>query len=213
MGRMLDRSSDVRLIYRKPFTSPVFTAEEGVNAEGSAFPDGNSIASRDIHGSLRQTERDVNPNEVWDNLTGRARDSLVFTAPEGGPLNEANFRMRIWNPGSRRPESGRCRHRLRQAATPYPLAAGRHRRAARHRRRHQRRRHGGGATAAGTGVHRLLEPAARQLPARHHRRTAPLIPDEPATPNTSARPGYEACHSVALKCSPSGAPRDGSHKI
>lgn len=179
MGRMLDRSSDVRLIYRKPFTSPVFTAEEGVNAEGSAFPDGNSIASRDIHGSLRQTERDVNPNEVWDNLTGRARDSLVFTAPEGGPLNEANFRMRIWNPGSRRPESG----------------------------------HGGGATAAGTGVHRLLEPAARQLPARHHRRTAPLIPDEPATPNTSARPGYEACHSVALKCSPSGAPRDGSHKI
>jgi integrase len=32
-------------------------------------------------------------------MAGRARNSLVFTAPEGGPINEANFRMRIWNPG------------------------------------------------------------------------------------------------------------------
>ena len=30
---------------------------------------------------------------------GESEDLLVFTAPEGGPINEANFRMRIWNPG------------------------------------------------------------------------------------------------------------------
>jgi integrase len=32
-------------------------------------------------------------------MTGRARDALLFTAPEGGPINDANLRTRIWYPG------------------------------------------------------------------------------------------------------------------
>lgn len=31
-------------------------------------------------------------------MTGKARDSLVFTAPEGGPISDVNFRTRIWYP-------------------------------------------------------------------------------------------------------------------
>ena len=30
---------------------------------------------------------------------GRPRDALVFTAPEGGPVDDGNFRDRIWYPG------------------------------------------------------------------------------------------------------------------
>jgi integrase len=32
-------------------------------------------------------------------MTGRPGGSLVFTAPEGGPMSDANFRTRIWYPG------------------------------------------------------------------------------------------------------------------
>ena len=31
-------------------------------------------------------------------LTGRPRDALVFTAPEGGPVDDGNFRDRVWYP-------------------------------------------------------------------------------------------------------------------
>jgi integrase len=31
-------------------------------------------------------------------MTGRPRDALVFTAPEGGPVDDGNFRDRIWYP-------------------------------------------------------------------------------------------------------------------
>jgi len=31
-------------------------------------------------------------------MTGRLRDALVFTAPEGGPVGDVNFRNRIWWP-------------------------------------------------------------------------------------------------------------------
>jgi integrase len=31
-------------------------------------------------------------------MTGKARNALVFTAPEGGPLSDANVRTRIWYP-------------------------------------------------------------------------------------------------------------------
>jgi integrase len=31
-------------------------------------------------------------------MAGRARDALVFTAPEGGPVDDGNFRDRIWYP-------------------------------------------------------------------------------------------------------------------
>ena len=29
-------------------------------------------------------------------MAGRARDALVFTVPEGGPVDDGNFRDRIW---------------------------------------------------------------------------------------------------------------------
>jgi integrase len=31
-------------------------------------------------------------------VTGRPRDALVFTAPEGGPVADAHFRNRVWYP-------------------------------------------------------------------------------------------------------------------
>jgi site-specific recombinase XerD len=31
-------------------------------------------------------------------MTGRPRDALVFTAPEGGPVSDVNFRNRVWWP-------------------------------------------------------------------------------------------------------------------
>ena len=31
-------------------------------------------------------------------ITGRPRDSLVFTAPEGGPVTDGHFRNRVWYP-------------------------------------------------------------------------------------------------------------------
>jgi len=31
-------------------------------------------------------------------MAGRSRDALVFTAPEGGPVDDGNFRDRIWYP-------------------------------------------------------------------------------------------------------------------
>ena len=31
-------------------------------------------------------------------MAGRPRDALVFTAPEGGPDDDGNFRDRIWYP-------------------------------------------------------------------------------------------------------------------
>jgi site-specific recombinase XerD len=31
-------------------------------------------------------------------MAGRPRDSLVFTAPEGGPVTDGHFRNRVWYP-------------------------------------------------------------------------------------------------------------------
>ena len=31
-------------------------------------------------------------------MTGRPRDALVFTAPEGGPVSDGHFRNRVWSP-------------------------------------------------------------------------------------------------------------------
>jgi len=31
-------------------------------------------------------------------MTGRPRDALVFTAPEGGPVTDGHFRNRMWYP-------------------------------------------------------------------------------------------------------------------
>jgi integrase len=52
----------------------------------------------------KKSHRDVPvPGFVMDGIsacmTGRARDALVFTAPEGGAINDANLRTRIWYPG------------------------------------------------------------------------------------------------------------------
>jgi integrase len=42
------------------------------------------------------------PPDVMEGLsvlmTGRPRDALVFTAPEGGPVGDVNFRNRVWWP-------------------------------------------------------------------------------------------------------------------
>jgi integrase len=42
------------------------------------------------------------PADVLENLSllmaGREREALVFTAPEGGPVNDVNFRNRVWWP-------------------------------------------------------------------------------------------------------------------
>lgn len=38
-------------------------------------------------------------------MAGRSRDSLVFTAPEGGPVTDGHFRNRVWYPGDRRGRS------------------------------------------------------------------------------------------------------------
>jgi integrase len=32
-------------------------------------------------------------------MTGRPRDAIVFTAPEGGPVTDGHFRNRVWYPG------------------------------------------------------------------------------------------------------------------
>lgn len=31
-------------------------------------------------------------------MAGQARDALVFTAPEGGPVSDGHFRNRVWYP-------------------------------------------------------------------------------------------------------------------
>jgi hypothetical protein len=31
-------------------------------------------------------------------MTARPRDALVFTAPEGGPVTDGQFRNRVWYP-------------------------------------------------------------------------------------------------------------------
>jgi integrase len=33
-------------------------------------------------------------------MTGRPRDALVFTAPEGGPVSDGHFRNRVWYPAA-----------------------------------------------------------------------------------------------------------------
>jgi integrase len=42
------------------------------------------------------------PPDVLEGLSvlmaGRPREALVFTAPEGGPMGDVNFRNRVWNP-------------------------------------------------------------------------------------------------------------------
>jgi integrase len=63
-------------------------------------------------------------------MTGRVREALVFTAPEGGPVTDAHFRNRVWYPviargacgasrlgscGTRRPR-GSCRTVCRSPA-------------------------------------------------------------------------------------------------
>jgi integrase len=42
-------------------------------------------------------------------MTGRPRDALVFTAPEGGPVGDVNFRNRVWWPAVAAAASGGSR--------------------------------------------------------------------------------------------------------
>ncbi len=57
--------------------------------------------------SKRSTRVPPVPPRILDGMSvvmgGRARDALVFTAPEGGPVSDGHFRNRVWVPGH-----GRC---------------------------------------------------------------------------------------------------------
>jgi integrase len=53
-------------------------------------------------------------------------DSLVFTADEGGPVRQANFRNRVWTPACRAAALSRAPriHDLRHTAAALAIAAG-----------------------------------------------------------------------------------------
>jgi integrase len=51
-------------------------------------------------------------------MAGRARDSLVFTAPEGGPVTDAHFRNRVWYPAVQ--AAGSAVSRRGSCGTPPP---------------------------------------------------------------------------------------------
>jgi len=57
-------------------------------------------------------------------MAGRPRDALVFTAPMGGPVTDAHFRNRVWNPAVEaarlcgNPAPGRGQQYRRGACTP-----------------------------------------------------------------------------------------------
>jgi integrase len=70
--------------------------------------------------------------------TGRpGPDDLVFTAPAGGPLRVANFRLRVWAPAVEAAGLGDLTfHGLRHAAASFMVGAGEHPRVIQHRLGH-----------------------------------------------------------------------------
>lgn len=70
--------------------------------------------------------------------TGRpGPDDLVFTAPAGGPLRAANFRLRVWGPAVEAAGLGDLTfHGLRHAAASFMVGAGEHPRVIQHRLGH-----------------------------------------------------------------------------
>jgi len=69
------------------------------------------------------------PGHLMDGLApfvvGRQADGLVFTAPEGGPMSDVNFRNRVWFPAIVRAGVGReTPHVMRHTAASWLVMAG-----------------------------------------------------------------------------------------
>jgi integrase len=75
-----------------------------------------------------------------EHLAGQGRpepDDLVFTAPAGGPLRAANFRLRVWAPAVQAADLGDLTfHGLRHAAASFMVGGGEHPRVIQHRLGH-----------------------------------------------------------------------------
>ena len=75
-----------------------------------------------------------------EHLAARGRpspDELVFTAPAGGPLRPANFRLRVWGPAVQAAGlDGLTFHGLRHAAASFMVGSGEHPRVIQHRLGH-----------------------------------------------------------------------------
>jgi integrase len=64
-------------------------------------------------------------SELARHLEGRGLDELVFTAPEGGPLRNSNFRRRVFDPAALRVGlKGLRPHDLRHTAASLAIASG-----------------------------------------------------------------------------------------
>lgn len=75
-----------------------------------------------------------------EHLAARGRpgpDELVFTAPGGGPMRVANFRLRVWTPAVRAAGlEGLTFHGLRHVAASFMVGSGEHPRVIQHRLGH-----------------------------------------------------------------------------
>jgi integrase len=75
-----------------------------------------------------------------EHLAARGRpgpDELIFTAPAGGPLRPANFRLRVWGPAVQSAGlDGLTFHGLRHAAASFMVGSGEHPRVIQHRLGH-----------------------------------------------------------------------------
>lgn len=64
-------------------------------------------------------------SELTPWLEGKRPDDLLFTAPEGGPLRNSNFRQRVFDPAARAAGIHRLKpHDLRHTAASLAIAAG-----------------------------------------------------------------------------------------
>jgi integrase len=64
-------------------------------------------------------------DELAEHVAGKPRDALVFTAPNGGPLRNTNFRPRIFTPAADAVGlAGITPHDLRHTAASLAIAAG-----------------------------------------------------------------------------------------
>jgi integrase len=93
-----------------------------------AFSDVNGVL---IEGTPKSHQRRTVPllplvvDDLVQQLAGRDRDALVFTAPQGGPLRISNVRRHVWDPAVRDTGlAGLTPHGLRHTAASLYVAAG-----------------------------------------------------------------------------------------